>query len=108
MTKRKYIEFQNIKFYKHPYHKEYLASKCGQILSLKWNKTKLLKLQVSNSDYYMFSLYKNGIKSYYVHRFVFETFKGEIPKGKEIDHVDRDKKKQQHYQPSIIKSFGKY
>ena len=40
----------------------------------------------------MFSLYKNGNKSYYVHRFVYECFKGEIPKGKEIDHVDRDKK----------------
>ena len=92
MTNREFLEFQNIKFYYHPYHKEYLASKCGQILSLKWNKTKLLKLQVSNSDYFMFSLYKNGNKSYYVHRFVYETFKGEIPKGKEIDHVDRDKK----------------
>ena len=92
MTNREFIEFQDIKFYKHPKYKKYLASKCGQILSLKLNKTKILKLVLSGNGYFMFSLYKNGIKRYYVHRFVYECFKGAIPKGKEIDHVDRDKK----------------
>lgn len=27
----------------------------------------------------------------YVHRMVYEAFKGEIPKGMEIDHIDRNK-----------------
>ena len=88
----KVIKFQEIMFYSHPIYQDYLASRCGKILSLKCNKTKLLKLQVNNSGYLMFSLSQNGIKSYYIHRFVFETFTGAIPKGMEIDHVDTDKK----------------
>ena len=87
----KVIKFQKIMFYRHPIYQDYLASRCGKILSLKWNKTKLLKLQ-DNRGYLMFGLSKNGIKRYYVHRFVFETFKGKIPKGKEIDHIDNDRK----------------
>ena len=92
MTNREYIEFKDIKFYWHPKYKYYLASRCGQILSLKQKEKKILKLQVSNSGYFMFGLYENGNKSYYVHRFVFETFKAIIPKGMEIDHRDSNKK----------------
>ena len=90
---REYIKFQEIKFYWHPKYKYYLARRCGKILSLKRNKKRILKLKVSNSDYFMFILYKNGNKSYYyVHRFVYETFKGEIPKGMQTDHIDNNKK----------------
>ena len=88
----KVIKFQEIMFYSHPIYQDYLVSKCGKILSLKWNKTKLLKLHVSNSGYLMFNLSQNGIKSYFIHRFIFETFKGAIPKGMVIDHYDNDKK----------------
>ena len=90
---REYIEFQNIKFFYHPYYKYYLASKCGKILSLKWNKKRILKLHTTKYGYLDFNIYENNKgRHYYIHRFVYETFKGEIPKGKEIDHVDRDKK----------------
>lgn len=30
-------------------------------------------------------------KTVYVHRLVYEAFKGEIPEGMEIDHIDRNK-----------------
>ena len=30
-------------------------------------------------------------KYYYVHRLVYETFIGEIPEGKEINHIDGNK-----------------
>ena len=91
----KVIKFQKIMFYRHPIYQDYLASRCGKILSLKWNKTKLLRLQVQKNGYVMFSISQNGNKSLYVHRFVFETFNGEIPKGKEIDHRDANRKNNQ-------------
>ena len=93
MTNREYVKYQDIKFYFHPYHKYYLASKCGKILSLKWNKTKLMKLQIRTGGYLGFQLYENNVrKDYSVHRYVFETFKGGIPKRMHIDHCDFDRK----------------
>ena len=86
------IKFQNIKFYKHPKYEKYLASKCGQILSLKRNEKKILKLCLSSNGYFCFGLYENNDrKTYSVSRFVFETFKGEIPSDKQADHINNDK-----------------
>ena len=92
MTKQAFIEYQNIKFFWHPWHKEYLASKCGKILSLKCNKKRILKSRNNGNNYLSFYFCNQSErKNYYIHRFVFETFKGEIPKGKEIDHWDNDR-----------------
>ena len=93
MENRDFIEFQDIKFFWHPFSKYYLASKCGKILSLKWNKKRILKFGNNGENYLIFNFYENNKKkSYYVHRFVFETFKGAIPKEKVIDHYDRNRK----------------
>ena len=93
MTNREYVKYQGIKFYRHPFSEDYLASKNGKILSIKWNKKRILKFRKTGSNYLTFCFYENNKKrDYYIHRFVFETFKGEIPKGMEIDHVDGDKK----------------
>ena len=93
MTNREYIEFQEIKFFWHPYHKEYLVSKCGQILSLKWNKKRILKLNTLRNGYLIFCLCEKNKKNYYlVHRYVFEAFNGEIPCDKHVDHIDSCKK----------------
>ena len=62
MTKREYIKYQGIKFYFHPYHKDYLASRCGKILSLKWNKKRILKLHSNCWGYLVFNFYKNNKK----------------------------------------------
>ena len=93
MTNREYIEFQGIKFFYHPFYKDYLASKCGKILSLKRNQKRILKPgKNGKSNYLIFCLYeKNKKKFYLVHRFIFETFKGEIPSDKQADHIDNCK-----------------
>ena len=93
MSNREYVKYQGIKFFFHPFSKYYLASKSGQILSLKWNKRRILKLNNNCWGYLVFNFYENDKKrQYFVHRFVYECFKGTIPKGKETDHIDGDKK----------------
>ena len=90
---REYIEFQGIKFFYHPFSEDYLASRCGKILSLKYSKKRILKFQKIGNNYLGFAFCENNKKKcYYVHRFIFETFKGDIPKGMETDHVDGNKK----------------
>ena len=89
---REFIEFENIKFYYHPKYNYYLASRCGQILSLKWSKKRILKLHKLRHGYLNFKLCENNIhKEYSVHRFVYECFKGTIPKGMHTDHCDNNK-----------------
>ena len=94
MTNREYIEFKDIKFYFHPYHKDYLASRCGKILSLKQKEKRILRLgKNGKNNYLIFCLSeKNKRKYHLVHRYVFECFNGEIPKGKVIDHYDFNRK----------------
>ena len=89
MEDQDFIEFQEIKFFWHPYHKDYLASKCGKILSLKYKEKRILKFRNNGNNYFTFHFCENNKKrNFYIHRFVFETFKGAIPKGMEIDHYD--------------------
>jgi len=66
------------------------------VYSTKWNKPKKLKPQratQSKKGYYQIRLYDGSGKLgklKYLHRLVWETFRGEIPKGLEIDHMDGD------------------
>ena len=49
----------------------------------------------NDMGYLMQTVYQIGRskkKTVRVHRLVWETFNGEIPIGKEIDHIDNDKK----------------
>ena len=93
MSNQDFIKFQDIKFYWHPKYKYYLASRCGKILSLKQKEKRILKLRIQGNGYLGFHLFENNArKDYYIHRFVYECFKGEIPKEMHIDHCDFDKK----------------
>ena len=93
MVNKDFIKFQDIKFYWHPKYKYYLASKCGKILSLKQKEKRIWKFGNNGKNYFFFYICENNKKlRYYIHRFVFETFNGEIPKGKVIDHCDNDSK----------------
>ena len=90
---RDFIEFKNIKFYWHPKYKYYLASRCGQILSLKQKEKRILKLGLSSNGYFYFHLFENNFHKYYrVSRYVFECFKGNIPVNNQVDHCDNNKK----------------
>lgn len=58
-----------------------------------WNKDGYGYIQQLNKGYYRVNVrYGNRIrKQYLVHILVYKTFVGEIPKGFQIDHIDRDR-----------------
>ena len=74
----------------HPTYTNYGAKEDGTILNLKTMRR--LKPRTNNSGYLRIVVCKNGKpKQYYVHRFVFESFKGDIPLKLQVDHIDNDK-----------------
>ena len=85
-----HIVFRKTIFFSHPIYENYYTSKEGEIYSRKRNK--ILKLQKHPAGYLIFNICsKSKRKSYYVHRYVYECFYGNIPKGKEVDHIDNNK-----------------
>lgn len=56
--------------------------------STREDKLVLVKQSKSSTGYMKFGV--NG-KMFYVHRALYETFYGEIPNNKEIDHINRNK-----------------
>ena len=81
------MEIDGVKFYKHPVFDNYLASKNGDIFSLKSKKI-LSKKRNNGNGYLIFCLCSEKLekKNYYQHRFVYEVFNGMIPKIMEVDH----------------------
>ena len=78
------------------YRGKYTINSNGEVISNKYHKTRVLKPQrasQSRKGYYQVRLFnqehKKG-KLQYIHRLVWEAFKGEIGEGKEIDHIDGD------------------
>ena len=92
-SKRKQrVIFNGVKYYKHPVFDSYAASKNGDILSLKSEKK--LKITKNNSGYLDFKIYDKKLekpKDYYQHRFVYEVFRGPIPRCFEVDHINNIK-----------------
>ena len=85
------VIFDGKKYYKHQVFSDYAASKNGNILSLKTKK--ILKMK-NNKGYLRFKIYNEKLEkriNYSQHRFVFEVFKGPIPKCFEVDHVNNFK-----------------
>jgi len=72
----------------------YTITPKGNVVSYRQTKRKFLKPQKatqSKQGYYQIRLFNKDNpkgKLYYIHRLVWETFKGEIPTGYEIDHKD--------------------
>ena len=64
-------------------YKGYKVSKDGSVIGRRGQK-----VGYSINGYQAFSI---EAKPHYIHRVVWEVFNGEIPAGKEIDHIDRDK-----------------
>lgn len=68
----------------------------GNVYSHKQRKERKLKPQrasQSRKGYFQVRLFTNEYpkgKLQYVHRLVYETFIGQIPEGKEIDHINND------------------
>ena len=89
---KKRVIFEGVKFYKHPEFNRYAANKNGDVLSLK--SEKILKMKKTRGGYLSFVISDKKLKKtkdYLQHRFVYEVFKGQIPKCKQVDHQNNDK-----------------
>lgn len=80
----------------------YQISNLGRVKSLQrlvWNGVKMFMLKerikkdvINKSGYHQIHLYKNGKRNIFlVHRLVYENFVGEIPDGKDVNHIDECK-----------------
>ena len=82
-----------------PNYEGYQVSNLGRVKSLeridalgRRVKEKILKPLITRNGYYLIGLYKNSIqKFYYVHRFVWEAFNGQIPAGLQVNHINEVK-----------------
>ena len=86
------VIFEGVKFYKHPEFNRYAANKNGDVLSIK--SEKILKMKKTRGGYLSFVISDKKLekpKDYLQHRFVYEVFKGQIPKCKQVDHQNNDK-----------------
>ena len=89
--KKQRVIIDGKKYYKHPVFSNYAASKSGDIISL---RTKKIMSLAKCGGYLYFVIYDKKLekrKNYYQHRFVYEVFKGPIPKNLEIDHINNCK-----------------
>lgn len=77
------------------YEGKYQASNFGRVRSLNYHRTGqivILKTRKANNGYYLVNLYRNGnMKTYLLHRLVWEAFNGPIPMGFEINHINEKK-----------------
>ena len=90
-SKRKRVIFEGKKYYKHPVFYNYAADKNGDVLSLKTNKIIKMSKNKSSNGYLIFNIYNEKLEKPYTylhHRFVYEVFKGPIPKCLEVDHLN--------------------
>ena len=77
------------KFYKHNFFTNYAASKDGEVINLKTSK--IMNKKKRDNGYLQFTIYNKKLEkpfTYYQHRFVYEVFKGPIPKCLETDHIN--------------------
>ena len=86
------IIIEGVKYYKHTVFDNYAASKNGEVINLK-NKKKI-KITNDSGGYFKFIIFSKKVEkpiNYYQHRFVFEVFKGVIPRCFEVDHINNVK-----------------
>ena len=85
------IIIDNRAYHIHPIYNLYAASKDGNVIHI---VKRVPHSGTKNGGGYMNVMVRkhgeSGQKRYYVHRFVWESFNGEIPAGLEIDHINND------------------
>ena len=80
------------KYYKHQVFSKYAASKNGNIINIKTKR--IIKMMDNGYGYLFFNLCDKNLekpKIYTQHRFVYEVFKGPIPRFFEVDHINNVK-----------------
>ena len=86
------IIIEGVKYYKHTVFDNYAPSKNGEVINLK--KKKKIKITKDSGGYFKFIIFSKKVEkpiNYYQHRFVFEVFKGVIPRCFEVDHINNVK-----------------
>ena len=81
------VVFDGKKYYKHQVFSNYAANKNGEIINVKTGKN--IRMVNNGNGYLFFAIFNKKLekrKNYYQHRFVYEVFKGTIPKCLEVDH----------------------
>lgn len=80
------------KYYKHPAFSNYAASKNGVVVNVKTGR--IMRMANNGRGYLCFVICDKKLekpKTYLQHRFVYEVFKGAIPRWLEIDHINNCK-----------------
>lgn len=86
------MEHNNIQFYEIKDFKDYYASKCGKILSMKGLKPRILKQCFSHNGYLLVGLFNNNKNvTKRVSRLIAETFIINTYNKPEVDHKDNNK-----------------
>lgn len=73
-------------------YNKYLPTPCGQVISFARKIPAILRPRKHTSGYYQVTLWESGKqRDHYIHRLVYEFWKGTIPTGLEINHIDGNK-----------------
>ena len=85
------VIIDGVKYYKHQDFSNYALNKNGDIINVKTKKN--IKM-INCNGYLCFNIYDKKLekpKVYYQHRFVYEVFRGPIPRCFEVDHINENK-----------------
>ena len=85
------VIIDGVKYYNHQDFSNYASNKNGDIINVKTKKN--IKM-ISCNGYLCFNIYYKKLekpKVYYQHRFVYEVFRGPIPRWFEVDHINENK-----------------
>ena len=77
------------KYYKHPVFSNYAANKNGKVINVKTGR--IIRMSKCGNGYLKFNIYNEKLEKPYTyshHRFVYEVFRGPIPKCLEMDHIN--------------------
>ena len=86
------VIIDGVKYYRHSVFTNYAANKNGEVINVKTGKTMNIKKGVNS--YLLFTIYDKKLEkpfTYLQHRFVYEVFKGAIPRCFEVDHINNVK-----------------
>ena len=87
------VLIDKVKYYKHPVFSNYAARKNGEVINVKTGR--IIKMINNGKGYLFFNICDEKLekpKIYYQHRFVYEVFRGPIPRCFEVDHINEIKK----------------
>ena len=86
------VIIDGVKYYRHSVFINYAASKNGEVINVKTGR--IMNIKKRGNNYLRFTISDTKLEkpfTYYQHRFVYEVFKGAIPKCLEIDHINNIK-----------------